>query len=74
MRFFSLNQLRIPRARLTNRIFHPANSRVGAGGFRRRDCDPACPPNGIDEFLCRTDSVDDVARKCAELGLRPKSI
>jgi hypothetical protein len=23
------------------------------------------------EFLCRADSVDDVARKCAELGLRP---
>ena len=25
------------------------------------------------EFLCRADSVDDVARKCEELGLRPKS-
>jgi hypothetical protein len=24
------------------------------------------------EFLCRADSVDDVARKCAELGLKPK--
>jgi hypothetical protein len=24
------------------------------------------------EFLCRSDSVDDVARKCAELGLTPK--
>ena len=23
------------------------------------------------EFLCRADSVDDVARKCAELGLNP---
>jgi hypothetical protein len=37
MRFFSLNQLKIPRARLTNRIFHPANSRVGwlpAAGLR----------------------------------------
>jgi hypothetical protein len=25
------------------------------------------------EFLCRSDSVDDVARKCAELGLKPKA-
>jgi hypothetical protein len=25
------------------------------------------------EFLCRADSVDDVARKCAELGLKPKA-
>jgi hypothetical protein len=24
------------------------------------------------EFLCRADSVDDVARKCEELGLRRK--
>jgi hypothetical protein len=24
------------------------------------------------EFLCRANSVDDVARKCAELGLKPK--
>ncbi len=24
------------------------------------------------EFLCRAESVDDVARKCAELGLKPK--
>jgi hypothetical protein len=24
------------------------------------------------EFLCRADSVDDVARKCEELGLKPK--
>jgi hypothetical protein len=24
------------------------------------------------EFLCRADSVDEVARKCAELGLEPK--
>jgi hypothetical protein len=24
------------------------------------------------QFLCRAASVDDVARKCAELGLRPK--
>jgi hypothetical protein len=24
------------------------------------------------QFLCRADSVDDVARKCAELGLKPK--
>ncbi len=24
------------------------------------------------EFLCRSDSVDDFARKCAELGLKPK--
>jgi hypothetical protein len=24
------------------------------------------------EFLCRADSVDNVARKCAELGLKPK--
>jgi hypothetical protein len=23
------------------------------------------------EFLCRADSVDDVARKCAELGVKP---
>lgn len=23
------------------------------------------------EFLCRADSVDDVVRKCADLGLRP---
>jgi hypothetical protein len=23
-------------------------------------------------FLCRADSVDDVARKCEELGLKPK--
>jgi hypothetical protein len=26
------------------------------------------------EFLCRADSIDDVARKCAELGLRPKNL
>jgi hypothetical protein len=25
------------------------------------------------EFLCRANSVDDVARKCAELGLKPKA-
>jgi hypothetical protein len=25
------------------------------------------------QFLCRADSVDDVARKCAELGLKPKA-
>jgi len=25
------------------------------------------------EFLCRADSVDDIARKCEELGLRPKA-
>jgi hypothetical protein len=25
------------------------------------------------EFLWRSDSVDDVARKCAELGLKPKA-
>jgi hypothetical protein len=25
------------------------------------------------EFLCRADSVDDVTRKCAELGLKPKA-
>jgi hypothetical protein len=24
------------------------------------------------EFLCRADSIDDVARKCEELGLKPK--
>jgi hypothetical protein len=24
------------------------------------------------EFLCRADSVDDVARKCVELGLTPR--
>jgi hypothetical protein len=24
------------------------------------------------EFLCRADSVNDVARKCEELGLKPK--
>jgi hypothetical protein len=24
------------------------------------------------EFLCRADSVDDVARKCEELGLKPQ--
>jgi hypothetical protein len=24
------------------------------------------------QFLCRADSVEDVARKCAELGLKPK--
>jgi hypothetical protein len=25
------------------------------------------------EFLYRADSVDDVARRCAELGLKPKA-
>jgi len=25
------------------------------------------------EFLCRAESVDDVARKCEELGLKPKT-
>jgi hypothetical protein len=25
------------------------------------------------QFLCRADSVEEVARKCAELGLKPKS-
>lgn len=25
------------------------------------------------QFLCRADSVDDVARKCEELGLKPKT-
>jgi hypothetical protein len=24
------------------------------------------------EFLCRADSVDDVARKCEEMGLKPE--
>ena len=28
--------------------------------------------SSIAQFLCRADSVDDVARKCAELGLKPK--
>jgi hypothetical protein len=26
------------------------------------------------QFLCRADSVDDVARKCQELGLTPKAL
>jgi hypothetical protein len=26
------------------------------------------------EFLCRAGSVDDVARKCQELGLTPKAL
>ena len=25
------------------------------------------------EFLCRAGSIDDVARKCEELGLKPKA-
>jgi hypothetical protein len=25
------------------------------------------------EFLCRADSVDDVAHKCEELGLKPRA-
>jgi hypothetical protein len=25
------------------------------------------------EFLCPADSVDDVARKCEEIGLKPKA-
>ena len=25
------------------------------------------------EFLCRASSIDDVARKCDELGLKPKA-
>jgi hypothetical protein len=25
------------------------------------------------EFLCRADSAEDVARKCKELGLKPKA-
>jgi hypothetical protein len=25
------------------------------------------------EFLCRADSVEEVARKCEELGLKPKA-
>jgi len=25
------------------------------------------------EFLCRTGSIDDVARRCEELGLKPKA-
>ena len=25
------------------------------------------------QFLCRADSVDDVASKCEELGLKPKA-
>jgi hypothetical protein len=25
------------------------------------------------QFLCRADSVDDVARKCKDLGLKPKA-
>jgi hypothetical protein len=28
---------------------------------------------GAAEFLCRSDSVDDVARKCERLGLKPKA-
>lgn len=27
----------------------------------------------IAEFLCRSNTVDDVRRKCNELGLRPKA-
>ncbi len=27
----------------------------------------------VAEFLCRADSADDVARKCDELGLKPKA-
>jgi hypothetical protein len=26
----------------------------------------------VAEFLCRADSLDDVVRKCKELGLKPK--
>jgi hypothetical protein len=29
-------------------------------------------PEQAADFLCRADSVDDVARKCEELGLKPK--
>jgi hypothetical protein len=32
--------------------------------------------SSIDEtaqFLCRADSIDDVARTCEELGLKPKT-
>jgi hypothetical protein len=34
--------------------------------------DPGCSIAEAAIFLCRADSVDDVARKCAELGLKPK--
>jgi hypothetical protein len=27
----------------------------------------------VAQFLCRADNVDDVARKCEELGLKPKA-
>jgi hypothetical protein len=32
-----------------------------------------CSIQDAAEFLCRADSVDDVARKCEELGLKPKT-
>jgi hypothetical protein len=31
-----------------------------------------CSIQDAAEFLCRADSVEDVARKCEELGLKPK--
>jgi hypothetical protein len=34
--------------------------------------DSGCSIEEAAIFLCRADSVDDVARKCAELGLEPK--
>jgi hypothetical protein len=34
--------------------------------------DSGCSIEEAAVFLCRADSVDDVARKCVELGLKPK--
>jgi hypothetical protein len=38
----------------------------------RRPLKPAARSRIAAEFLCRADSVDDFARKCVELGLKPK--
>jgi hypothetical protein len=32
-----------------------------------------CSIQDAAEMLCRADNVDDVARKCAELALKPKA-
>jgi hypothetical protein len=35
--------------------------------------DSGCSIEEAAIFLCRADSVDDVERKCEELGLKPKA-
>jgi hypothetical protein len=39
---------------------------------RKADIENSCSIEEAAEFLCRADNLNDVARKAAELGLKPQ--